>query len=60
MRSSITSETFAFRNGDIVLHYTFGDLPAVLKHIPWLQEMAKTIQALCFDTTGTWLLVVSK
>lgn len=46
-------------NGDIVLHYTFGDLPAVLKHIPWLQEMAKTIQALCFDTTGTWLLVVT-
>lgn len=45
--------------GDILLHYTYGDLRSVLKRIPWYTELSKAIQALCFDPTATWLLTVS-
>ncbi|XP_017773369.1 PREDICTED: uncharacterized protein LOC108560363 [Nicrophorus vespilloides] len=47
-------------NGEIVLHYTFGELPAVIKRIPWLTETAKSIEALCFDPFANWLLVVTQ
>lgn len=48
-----------FRDGDIVLHYTFGGLPSVIKHIPWFTESEKTIEGICFDPTATWLLVLT-
>ncbi|XP_045473518.1 uncharacterized protein LOC123679961 [Harmonia axyridis] len=46
------------RNCDVVLHYSNGDLPIVLKRIPWFSNSNKAIKALCFDPTATWLLVV--
>jgi WD40 repeat protein len=44
---------------EVVLHYTYGELPSVIKRIPWLTDSNKLIQAICFDPTATWLLVVS-
>lgn len=49
----ITSE------GDVVLHYTYGELTPVLKRIPWFNDSFKQLEALCFDPSATWLLVVS-
>nr|XP_022917889.1 uncharacterized protein LOC111427131 [Onthophagus taurus] len=43
--------------GDIIVHYTYGELPAIVKRIPWFSESNKTIQAICFDPSATWLLV---
>jgi hypothetical protein len=43
---------------EVVLHYTYGELPSVIKRIPWLTDSNKLIQAICFDPTATWLLVV--
>ncbi|KAI4462030.1 regulator of chromosome condensation [Holotrichia oblita] len=45
-------------DGDIILHYNYGELPSVFKRIPWFTESSKIIQAICFDPTATWLLVV--
>uniref|UniRef100_A0A1Y1KHK1 RCC1-like domain-containing protein n=1 Tax=Photinus pyralis TaxID=7054 RepID=A0A1Y1KHK1_PHOPY len=44
--------------GDIVLHYIYGELSAVVKRLTWFNESGKKIQAICFDPTCTWLLVV--
>ncbi|KAK4876051.1 hypothetical protein RN001_012473 [Aquatica leii] len=44
--------------GDVILHYIYGELPAVIKHLPWFNDSSKKIQAICFDPTSTWLLVV--
>lgn len=49
-----------FSDGDVVLYYTYGDLTPVLKRIPWFNDSRKVIQAICFDPTATWLLVVCK
>ncbi|XP_018572762.1 uncharacterized protein LOC108912084 isoform X2 [Anoplophora glabripennis] len=46
-------------DGDIVLHYTYGELTPVLKRVPWFTDNHKLIQAICFDPSATWLLVVS-
>ncbi|GLV44383.1 claret [Carabus blaptoides fortunei] len=46
-------------SGDIVLHYIFGGLSPVLKHIPWFTASEKNIQSICFDPTATWLLVTT-
>lgn len=43
-----------------MLHYTYGELPPVVKRVPWLTDSSKVIQAICFDPTATWLLVVCK
>lgn len=45
--------------GDILLYYNYGELKPVLKRIPWYTDNNKAIQALCFDPTATWLLVIS-
>ncbi|KAF5306974.1 hypothetical protein FQR65_LT07196 [Abscondita terminalis] len=45
-------------DGDIILHYIYGELPAVIKHLPWFNDSCKKIQAICFDPTSTWLLAV--
>ncbi|KAL3269950.1 hypothetical protein HHI36_009006 [Cryptolaemus montrouzieri] len=45
-------------NSDIILHYSFGELPVVLKRIPWYASKSRFIQAICFDPTATWLLVI--
>lgn len=45
-------------DGDVVLHYTYGELTPVIKRIPWLNDCRKTIEAICFDPTATWLLAV--
>ncbi|CAH1985984.1 unnamed protein product [Acanthoscelides obtectus] len=44
--------------GDLVLHYAYGELTPVLRRIPWLNDSQKTIQAICFDPSATWLLAV--
>ncbi|CAG9760775.1 unnamed protein product [Ceutorhynchus assimilis] len=41
---------------DIALHYCYGELPPVVKRIPWISDSSKQIQAVCFDPTATWLL----
>nr|XP_015840194.1 PREDICTED: uncharacterized protein LOC103312885 [Tribolium castaneum] len=46
-------------DNDVVLHYTYGELSPVIKRVPWLSDSNKVIQAICFDPTATWLLVVS-
>ncbi|XP_050304400.1 uncharacterized protein LOC126741961 [Anthonomus grandis grandis] len=43
---------------DIVIYYCYGELPAIIKRIPWITDSGKSIQAACFDPTATWLLVV--
>ncbi|KAF7273866.1 hypothetical protein GWI33_013444 [Rhynchophorus ferrugineus] len=43
---------------EIVLYYCYGELPPVLKRIPWIGDSSKDIQAICFDSTATWLLIV--
>ncbi|KAK5645426.1 hypothetical protein RI129_006726 [Pyrocoelia pectoralis] len=45
--------------GDIVLHYVYGELSAVVKRLSWFNESGKKIQAICFDPTCTWLLVIA-
>ncbi|XP_028138515.1 uncharacterized protein LOC114332924 [Diabrotica virgifera virgifera] len=45
--------------GDVVLYYTYGELTPVLRRIPWFNDSFKQIEALCFDPSATWLLVVS-
>lgn len=47
-----------YSDGDIVLHYTYGELTPVLKRVPWFTDNHKLIQAICFDPSATWLLVV--
>lgn len=49
-----------YREGDILLHYTYGELPPIVKRLAWFTDSKKTIQAICFDPTATWLLAVSK
>ncbi|CAG9862070.1 unnamed protein product [Phyllotreta striolata] len=46
-------------DGDVVLHYTYGELCPVLKRIPWFNDSFKQLEAICFDPSATWLLVVS-
>nr|CAH7724512.1 unnamed protein product [Callosobruchus chinensis] len=45
--------------GDVVLHYTYGELTPVVRQIPWFNDAQKKIQAICFDPSATWLLAVS-
>ncbi|XP_057652123.1 uncharacterized protein LOC130891409 isoform X2 [Diorhabda carinulata] len=45
--------------GDIVLYYIYGELAPVLRRIPWFNDTFKQIEAICFDPSATWLLVVS-
>ncbi|KAF5298189.1 hypothetical protein FQA39_LY02613 [Lamprigera yunnana] len=45
--------------GDIVLHYIYGELSPVIKHLTWFNDSSKKIQAICFDPTSTWLLVAA-
>ncbi|XP_025828979.1 uncharacterized protein LOC112904044 [Agrilus planipennis] len=47
------------KTGDIVLYYTYGELPSVVRRIPWFTGKTKEVQAICFDNTATWLLTVS-
>ncbi|KAJ8969559.1 hypothetical protein NQ317_016591 [Molorchus minor] len=44
---------------DVVLHYTYGELSPVIKRVPWFTDGQKQIQAICFDPSATWLLVVT-
>ncbi|XP_044753583.1 uncharacterized protein LOC123312995 [Coccinella septempunctata] len=46
------------RNRDVILHYSYGEFPIVLKRIQWFVTNNKNIQALCFDPTATWLLII--
>ncbi|KAL1494566.1 hypothetical protein ABEB36_010144 [Hypothenemus hampei] len=43
---------------EIVLYYSYGELPPVVKRIPWFSDSSKIIHAACFDPTATWLLIV--
>ncbi|XP_066245482.1 uncharacterized protein ca [Euwallacea similis] len=43
---------------EIILYYCYGELPAIVKRIPWISDSGKNIQAACFDPSATWLLVV--
>lgn len=47
------------QDGDLVLHYNFGGVPPILKHIPWYTDSEKVIQNICFDPSATWLLVTT-
>ncbi|XP_024936810.1 uncharacterized protein LOC107263725 isoform X2 [Cephus cinctus] len=51
---------FATRNTDIGFYYLkeASSLP-IIKRIPWFQAPQKAIAALCFDPSGSWLLVAS-
>ncbi|KAF4527744.1 hypothetical protein B566_EDAN014954 [Ephemera danica] len=45
-------------SNELVLYYTVLEKPLpVIKQIPWLLDSGKKIVALCFDPSGTWLLV---
>ncbi|XP_030764189.1 uncharacterized protein LOC115888568 isoform X2 [Sitophilus oryzae] len=46
------------KENEIILYYCYGELPPVLKRIPWIGDSSKNIQAVCFDSTATWLLIV--
>lgn len=52
--------TYFFRDSAIVLHYTYGAFVPLLKQIPWFTDTCKSIEAICFDPSATWLLVVCK
>lgn len=45
------------QNGDLILYYTNGDSPAVLRRVPWFLEREKRITSLAFHPAGSWLLV---
>ncbi|XP_060528037.1 uncharacterized protein LOC132703033 [Cylas formicarius] len=46
-------------DNEIVLYYCYGELPPTVKRIPWFSDSHKQIQAICFDASATWLLIVS-
>lgn len=46
-----------YRNGDLILYYTNGEAPAVLRRVPWFLEREKRITSLSFHPAGSWLLV---
>lgn len=45
------------KNNDVLLRYVSeaGDL--ILKKLNWFQKNSKIVQDICFDPSGTWLLV---
>ncbi|XP_021913956.1 uncharacterized protein LOC110827029 isoform X3 [Zootermopsis nevadensis] len=46
-------------SGDIVFYYLSGEtdqLP-VMRQVPWFVDSSKRITALCFDPSGSWLLI---
>lgn len=50
---------FVIGSGDLCLHYLCSednDVP-VMRHIPWYQDNSRMISAMCFDPSGSWLLV---
>lgn len=49
-----------YRDGDIVLHYTNGEFAATVKRVTWFTDSKKSVEAICFDPTATWLLAVGK
>ncbi|XP_019873194.2 uncharacterized protein LOC109601394 [Aethina tumida] len=46
-------------DGEVVLHYTYGEMVPIVKRVPWFSDRNKVIQAVCFDPSATWLLVIS-
>nr|XP_023021233.1 uncharacterized protein LOC111509680 isoform X1 [Leptinotarsa decemlineata] len=46
-------------DNDVVLHYTYGEMTPILKRVPWFTDGHKEIEAICFDPSASWLLVVS-
>ncbi|CAG9819004.1 unnamed protein product [Phaedon cochleariae] len=46
-------------DGNLVLHYTYGELSPVLKIVPWYSDNHKQIEGICFDPSASWLLVIS-
>lgn len=51
---------FACRDGDIVLYYSQKDFPPTLRRVTWFTDSKKSVQAICFDPSATWLLAVCK
>ena len=51
---------FASSQKDIGLYFHYDiHLPPTVKRIPWFRAPQRAISALCFDPTGSWLLVAS-
>ncbi|XP_012270806.1 uncharacterized protein LOC105694570 [Orussus abietinus] len=51
---------FTTENTDLILHYRReAKSPSILKRVLWFQNLRKTITALCFDPSGSWLLAAS-
>ena len=48
-------KSFGFFSGFIVLRYSSGNQPPVVKQLPWPPD--QPITSLCFDPTVSWLLV---
>lgn len=48
------------KNNDLLLRYTCETSEVILKKVPFFMDNNKTIQDICFDPTGTWLLVFCK
>lgn len=49
-------------SGDITIHYLSGEMNQhpVMRWIPWFADINRRIMALCFDPSGSWLLVAGE
>ncbi|XP_049853132.1 uncharacterized protein LOC126334689 isoform X3 [Schistocerca gregaria] len=52
---------FVIGSGDLCLYYLCNEdnEKPVMRHIPWYQDNSRMISAMCFDPSGSWLLVAS-
>ncbi|XP_047106229.1 uncharacterized protein LOC124775441 [Schistocerca piceifrons] len=52
---------FVMGSGDLCLYYLCNEdnEKPVMRHIPWYQDNSRMISAMCFDPSGSWLLVAS-
>ncbi len=48
------------KNNDLIFRYISETGDIILKKLAWFQKHCKIVQDVCFDPSGTWLLVFCK